>query len=190
MRWALLTVALVLLNLSLTFVSIWPTLGVRASAQLSLEAALLVLGLAVVRAWRGQPVSARTRGLLAAIWVLLVIGRYIDVSTRSLYGRSVNLYWDLKLLPDVGAMFAFVAHPAMLAAVVAGVVLVPVLIYLPVRWAIGRVTQRLQSPPRAPRPDRDGPAAPDDRRRPSRGREPASRSSSSRRPSRWRSPES
>ena len=139
MRWALLAVALVLLNLSLTFVSIWPTLGVRASAQVSLEAAVLVLGLAVVRAWRGQPVSARTRGVLAAIWVVLVIGRYIDVSTRSLYGRGVNLYWDLKLLPDVGAMFAFVAHPAMLAAVAAGVVLVPMLIYLPVRWAIGRV---------------------------------------------------
>ncbi len=102
MRWALLAVALVLLNLSLTFVSIWPTLGVRASAQVSLEAAVLVLGLAVVRAWRGQPVSARTRGVLAAIWVVLVIGRYVDVSTRSLYGRSVNLYWDLKLLPDVG----------------------------------------------------------------------------------------
>ena len=94
MRWALLTVALVLLNLSLTFVSVWPTLGVRASAQLSLEAALLVLILALVRAWRGQPVSARARGLLAAFWVVLVIGHYIDVSTRSLYGRSVNLYWD------------------------------------------------------------------------------------------------
>ena len=140
MRWALLTVALVLLNLSLTFVSIWPTLGVRASAQLSLEAALLVLVLAVVRAWRGQPVSARARGLLAAIWVVLVIGRYVDVSTRSLYGRSVNLYWDLKLLPDVGAMFAAVAQPAVLFAVIAAVVVVPVVIYLPVRWAIGRVT--------------------------------------------------
>ena len=52
MRWALLTVALVLLNLSLTFVSIWPTLGVRASAQLSLEAALLVLVLAARRKLR------------------------------------------------------------------------------------------------------------------------------------------
>ena len=102
MRWALLTVALVLLNLSLTFVSIWPTLGVQASAQLSVEAALLVLGLAVVRAWRGQPVSARTRGLLAATWVLLVIGRYIDVTTRSLYGRSVNLYWDLEAAAGCG----------------------------------------------------------------------------------------
>jgi Sulfatase len=140
MRWALLTVALVLLNLSLTFVSVWPTLGVRASAQVSLEAAVLVLGLAAARAWRGRPVSARSRGLLAAIWVVLVIGRYVDVTTRSLYGRSVNLYWDLKLLPDVGAMFAFVAQPAMLAAAVAGVMLVPVLLYLPVRWAIGRVS--------------------------------------------------
>ena len=146
MRWALLTVALVLLNLSLTFVSVWPTLGVRAGAQLSLEAALLVLGLAVVRAWRGQPVSARTRGILAAIWVMLVIGRYVDVSTRSLYGRSVNLYWDLKLLPDVGAMFAFVARPAVLAAAVAAVVLVPLLIYLPIRWAIGRVTNACNLP--------------------------------------------
>ena len=168
MRWALLTVALVLLNLSLTFVSVWPTLGVRASAQLSLEAALLVLILAVVRAWRGEPVSARARGLLAAIWVVLVIGHYIDVSTRSLYGRGVNLYWDLKLLPDVGAMFATVARPAdpvrrdRCRGAGAGA-------HLPAGPVGDRPRQqRLQPPKRAARADRDRPPDPHHRRRPPR----------------------
>jgi hypothetical protein len=146
MRWALLTAALVLLNLSVTFVSVWPTLAIRGTALLSLEVAVLVLGLALARVWLGRPVPAAARSLLAAAWVVLVIGRYVDVTTRSLYGRSVNIYWDLKLLPDVGAMFAYVAHPAALAALVAGVVLVPLLVYVPVRWAIGRVTNACNVP--------------------------------------------
>ena len=52
-RWARLAAALVLLNASLTFVSVWPTLAVRPSAHLSFEAALLVLGIAIAwtRAW-------------------------------------------------------------------------------------------------------------------------------------------
>ena len=80
------------------------------------------------------------------LWVALIVGRYVDVTVRSLYGRDINLYWDLRFVPDVGAMFAFVANPWMAAAVVLGVVLIPVLVYLPVRWALQRVGDATDSP--------------------------------------------
>ncbi len=138
--WAILAGALTLLNVSLAFVNIWPTLAIRSSRLLSVEAAALVLGVAVARGVTRHPLSIVSRRLLAAAWVVLVLGRYIDVTTRSLYGRSVNLFWDLKLLPDVGAMFAVVADPLVLGAVVAALVLVPLVIYQPIRWALGVVS--------------------------------------------------
>ena len=109
-RWARLAAALALLNASLTFVSIWPTLAVKPSSRLSFEAAALVLGVTVAAARRLAPLTARAVRVLAALWVALIVSHYLDVSTRALYGRGVNFYWDLQLLPDVGRMFAYVAR--------------------------------------------------------------------------------
>jgi hypothetical protein len=78
---------------------------------------------------------------LGALWVVLVLGRYADVTARSLYGRDINLYWDLPLMPDVSAMLTFVAKPWLIAAVIAGIVLLPLVIYLSARWALGRVSE-------------------------------------------------
>src|SRR5262245_50449650 len=108
-----LAAALALLNASLTFGNLWPTLMVKWTGGLSVELAALVLALILARPWRQA--GPRARRWLAAVWVVLVIGRYADVTSRSLYGRDVNLYWDLHLLPDVGAMFAFVAKPGLVA---------------------------------------------------------------------------
>jgi hypothetical protein len=140
-RWARLAAALVLLNTSLTFVSVWPTLAVRPAARLSFEAALLVLGIAIAWTVRRATLTPRTIRMLATLWVVLIISHYLDVSTRALYGRGVSLYWDLQLLPDVGKMFAYVARPRVLLPVVAGLAVVPVALYLPMRWAIRQVTQ-------------------------------------------------
>jgi hypothetical protein len=63
-----------------------------------------------------------------------------------LYGREINLYWDLQYAPDVGAMFAFVATRWQAAAFAAGLILVPLLLYVPVRWAIGRVIEATNHP--------------------------------------------
>jgi hypothetical protein len=137
-RWFLLAAALALLNASLTFVNIWPTPGVRLTWSLSVEAAVCVLGIVIARRWVGAPTR---RGLrwLGVIWVALVAGRYVDVTTRSLYGREINLYWDLRYMPDVGAMLAFVAQPWLIVATLAGLVLFPLLIYMPLRWALGAI---------------------------------------------------
>jgi len=138
LRWVSVALALAALNAALTFTNIWPTLGIRLSGDVSGELALLVLGLAIVRHRLG-PLSGAMRRWLALLWVVLIVWRYADVTVRSLYGREINLYWDLRFVPDVGAMFATVANPWLAAAVVVGVVLAPLLVYAPVRWALGRV---------------------------------------------------
>ena len=81
-----LVAALVLLNVSLTFTNIWPTLGIRLNADLSVETALCVLGLVLVRRWRGGPSRVALRWL-AGLWILLGVGRYAAVTVPSLYGR-------------------------------------------------------------------------------------------------------
>jgi len=143
--WARLIAALVLLNVSLTFSNIWPTLAVWPTADVSVEVAACVLALLFAWRWRGAP-SQPTRRWLAGLWVALVVGRYIDVTVRSLYGRDLNLYWDLRLIPDVGAMFAVVAKSWLIAVAVLVAMVVPVLIYLPVRWALGRVIDAAVAP--------------------------------------------
>jgi len=139
LQWAMLAGALALLNASLTFDNVWPTLSVQLSAALSIEVALCVLAIIVAARWFRTPSPAAVR-ILAAIWVFLVIGRYEDVTARSLYGRDINLYWDLRNLPSVGAMLSFVAKPWLVAATIAGVALVPLIIYLPLWWALRCVT--------------------------------------------------
>ena len=74
LRWALLAAALAVLNASLTFANVWPTLSVRPSGDLSVEAVLCVLGLVLAWRWRGAPSRAVQRGL-AILWVVLAVGR-------------------------------------------------------------------------------------------------------------------
>ncbi|MEZ5285693.1 MAG: sulfatase-like hydrolase/transferase [Vicinamibacterales bacterium] len=144
-HWLALAAALLLLNMTLTVASVWPTLGVRPTARLSLETVLLAAAFALWSA-AGRRISRRVLAVIAAVWVVLALSHYLEITSRALYGRSVNLYWDLKLLPDVGAMFAFVAQPRMLAAVVAGAILLPLTLYAVLRWAVGRVARASADP--------------------------------------------
>ena len=145
LQWSLLAGALALLNASLTFENLWPTLSVRLTAALSIEVALCVLAIVVAaRSFRTpSPVALR---VLAALWVVLMIGRYEDVTARSLYGRDINLYWDARNLPSVGGMLSSVAKPWLVASTIAGLSLVPLIIYLPLRWALGCVTNASKDP--------------------------------------------
>ena len=136
LHWAALVVALGLLNAALTFTNVWPTPKVRLSGDLSVELAVCVLGLVLAWRWVGAA-SGAMRRWLAILWVFLVAGRYAEVTVRALYGRDINIYWDLQLLPNVGAMFAVVANPWLTATVVTALILIPVLIYTPLRWSLG-----------------------------------------------------
>src|SRR4051812_40110729 len=137
----LLIPALLLIDAALTFENVWPTPAVRWTGELSVELAVAVLGLAVAAQW-GR-IGPRALRWLAVIGVILVVGHYADVTCQALFGRPINLYWDSRHLTNVGAMFAFVAHPWLILVVVAGLILVPLLTYFPLRWALGQVARAM-----------------------------------------------
>jgi hypothetical protein len=145
MRWASLALALAALNAALTFENVWPTLAVSFNAHFSVELASVVVALILARRWFG-PLPRLARRGLAILWVALMVGRYVDETVRSLYGREINLYWDLRFVPDVSAMFAFVATRWQAAIFALGLLLVPVLLYVPVRWAIARLSDATDDP--------------------------------------------
>lgn len=139
----LLVPALALIDAALSFENVWPTPAIRWEGELSVELAVAMLGLVVVTQWLGG-VSRRGLRWLAIAGVVLVIGHYADVTSQALFGRPINLYWDSRHLSNVGAMFAFVAHPWVIALVVAAFVLIPLLTYLPLRWALGVIAGALR----------------------------------------------
>src|ERR1700682_2049348 len=78
-RWISLTAALLLLDASITFSNVWPTPAVRWGGELSIELAVCLFVMAVASRRFGPPARGIVRGL-AAWWVLLVIGRYAEVT--------------------------------------------------------------------------------------------------------------
>lgn len=137
-RWTRAALALVLLSASLTFGNVWPTPAIRWEWQLSVEWAALVSLLAMLgpRARRG---SWWLRAFSVA-WVGLVIGHYADVTAPALYGREVNLYWDLQHVAGVTAMLATAAPVWGIVLVVLAVGTVLTLFYAGTRWALGCVS--------------------------------------------------
>ncbi|MGC1457733.1 MAG: CDP-alcohol phosphatidyltransferase family protein [Steroidobacteraceae bacterium] len=135
--------AIVVLNGSVTFHNIWPTLGVHWPGELSVEFSVLLLALCVSNAWLG-----RTRpgvlGALSALVVVFALGRYAYVTVQALYGRDINLYWDGPQLGAVLGMFVRVASPWVVAAVGLGTVGVLAVLYLIARWSLGQIDRALR----------------------------------------------
>jgi hypothetical protein len=140
-----LAVALFLLNASLTFDSAWPTPGVRWRGLISIELAAFILIL-VAASRRLVAPSRRALMWCAAIWSVLVLGHYAEVTASALYGREINLYWDLRFVPDVAALLARPERlwVVLLAAVAA--LLVVVILYNVIRWSLGRVGAAMAHP--------------------------------------------
>ena len=137
---AALAAALALLDASLSFHNVWPTPAIAWRGELSVELAGLLLILAVLRRGADRPpVRAPLLRLLAALWLLLVIGHYADVTTPALYGRDINLYWDIRYMPDVVAMITTAVPVWVTMAVVAAAAIVIAALYAIFRWALGRV---------------------------------------------------
>lgn len=91
--WFGFVLVVMLLNALLSFGNDWPGIGVVLRPQLAPEACVLVLGLVVFAHLRGR-VPASMCSTWAAVFVLLVLVRYIDVTVPAVLGRPVNLYWD------------------------------------------------------------------------------------------------
>jgi Sulfatase len=91
-------VALLFLNVALSFNNWWPTFFIVPDARLSPEFVLLWVVLLIAVRVRGRVPDALISGL-AAVYVLYTIGRYADVTAPALFGREINLYWDGAQLP-------------------------------------------------------------------------------------------
>jgi len=139
--WILL-VAVFVLNVSLAFVNVWPTPVITWRGALSIELCVALIAGFVLTAGLGRVSPAALRGA-AILWALLVLGRYGQVTAPALYGRDVNLYWDLRFVPDVVAMAVRVAPWWLIAATVAGIGLVLWTLYVALRLAIGAVADGL-----------------------------------------------
>jgi hypothetical protein len=137
--WAPLTTALLVLNAALTFENVWPTPAVWWAGGLSVELAVCLLVLIAAVVTRRSLATGTVAAWLAAAWTAAAIARYAEVTAPALYGRDVNLYWDLRLMPDVAAMITRVA-PWWLVALAVGVALAILwLVHRVFRWAFSRV---------------------------------------------------
>ncbi len=137
-----LAVALVLLNGSVTFANLWPTLGVHWRWELSVELAALLAALAASHTWRG-PTSRRCLRSLSVLIVLFAIGRYCDVTSPALYGRPVNLYWDLPHVAEVVGMLAKEASVWTLLGLAVAALGVLLGLYAVARWSLGQIEEAL-----------------------------------------------
>jgi hypothetical protein len=138
-------VALLVLDISLSFSSLWPTPGIKWTGQLSVECAVLFAALAAVWHLRGAPPRWSLRAL-AALWTVLALGRYAAVTSSALFGRDINLYWDSRHLSAVASMLTRVASPLEILLVAVTAIAVPAAVYLLMRWAIGRASVVIGDP--------------------------------------------
>ncbi|MDX1669925.1 MAG: hypothetical protein R3194_10935, partial [Limnobacter sp.] len=90
--------AALLLNGLLGFVAVWPTVLVKPAAQLAPEFAGLLL-VFLVMGWRRVALSSRLFTVLTVLFYMMVAGHYADVVVPHIFGRPVNLYWDVPQLP-------------------------------------------------------------------------------------------
>jgi hypothetical protein len=134
-RIAFAVLALLFLNSMLSFRDWWPTPGILPDHRLAPEFVLLWLALLAAVAWRGN-LSPRTLSVFALGYLLLVLGRYADVTVHSLFGRPINLYWDGVQIPR----FLWVSAQELAwwqsTAVLAAVGLLFGILFCSLRWAI------------------------------------------------------
>jgi hypothetical protein len=137
-------VALALLNGALTFANVWPSLAVRWRGEWSVEVAALVVLLAVWHTARGS-LPRRALQCLSIGMVLLVLGRYADVTSPALYGRPINLYWDLPHASEVVAMLSRVASGGLLLGLILAVLCILALLYVLTRWSLGQIDDAMRA---------------------------------------------
>jgi len=137
---ALTVFALFLLNAALSFKEWWPTPGVLPDHRIAPEFVWLWVLLLITIAWRGPLGSWALRGF-TAVYLVLILGRYADVTVPSLFGRPVNLYWDGLQIPRFLWVSAQERPLWQVVLIVAAVVLLLWVLYRAVGWAMNRVAR-------------------------------------------------
>ncbi len=130
--------ALLLLDIGLTVQNVWPTFGVYWAEEPSVDLIVLLLLLALHGAWRGR-LGAGWRWGLAALTVVFLAFRYADVTVPALFGRSIDLYWDLPHVPHVVAMLMNALPVWQVVTSAAGILFLIATLLLVSRWAIGAI---------------------------------------------------
>jgi len=143
-QWLKLAAALFILNAALTLQNVWPTLWVRLRPEVSIELAVLLLVLVV---WTSfvAPLGRKTPVGLTVLMLVLLIGRYAEVTSPALYGRPVNLYWDSQHLPNVAAMLAKVGAWWLVGLLVLGSAALLAALVFSLAWCLKTVTTSLRS---------------------------------------------
>ena len=121
---------------ALTFQNAWPSLWVVPGSGLSVELLVVVAFLALSLERRPALGQVVAWGLTVALF-LLVVGRYFAVTAHALFGRSINLYFDLPHLPEVIAMTAGARSIWEILFFAAAALALPVAMLLLIRWGVG-----------------------------------------------------
>ena len=127
------------LNVALTLQNVWPSLWVRPTAELSVELFAIVLVLGFAAAWR-HDLGKRVQWLVTVLLFLLVLGRYAEITSHALFGRPINLYFDLQHLPRVIAMTAGARSAWEITIFALLLVVVPIAALLVLRVAVTAIT--------------------------------------------------
>jgi hypothetical protein len=130
----------------LSFHNLWPTPWITTRHELSVEIAGLVLLLSLAGELGHWP-SRRALRWLAVLVALFALARYMEVTSPSLYGRGINLYWDAQHLPQVLAMLADVLPTWQVWLLGAGVPALLVGLYLAARGVLALLVDRLTDAP-------------------------------------------
>jgi hypothetical protein len=93
--------AFFVLNAMLTFENLWGTAAVRFGPRLSFDLCMALAGLIAWVAWTRRMPGRKTVWALAVLALLWMLARYADVTAPAVFGRRVNLYWDLPHGLDV-----------------------------------------------------------------------------------------
>ena len=135
--------ALFFLNLALTLQNVWPTLKVRWVGECSVDLAALLFVLALLSTRPGL-LKRGHASILAVLLLLLTLGRYVDETAPALYGRPINLYWDLPHVGSVIGMVTTVMSGWLLAAGIVAAIVLLALLYLLLRLAIRQVIRAME----------------------------------------------
>jgi hypothetical protein len=143
-RWLTVGATLLVLNALLTFHNVWPTLWVRPAPEVSVELGVVLLALVAWISFVGA-LGRKALVVLTLLVLVLLLGRYAEVTAPALYGRPVNLYWDSQHLPKIAAMLAAVGPWWLVAVLVLGIVTLLTALIALVAWCLATVSGFLQT---------------------------------------------
>lgn len=108
-----------------------------------MEAAALIALLGAYRIFVG---AASNRALLgiSAVVLVMAIGRYMEVTAPALFGRRINLYWDVQFIPDVAAMIAQSAPTYLVMLVVVAVPLALGVVFAAIYWSLRQIRRTFE----------------------------------------------